>query len=181
MLQYDEISLTFTAGYVCLCCVCSPVVVLGLSVRVSWYPMSWVRCGCCSDCDACTVVCVACVFAARLLVCQDDGSAGVGFGGGVVAVSAYMGGTRGSGVLASAVDVLEISVVRAVGGVYGMGMCLARGGVGGVGGEWVTGLVLGFTNYGGTWGSGVCVLVAVVWVVLGRVGGRLGPGSGRVG
>ena len=32
-------------------------------------------------------------------------------------------------------------------------MCLARGGVGGVGGEWVTGLRLGFTNSGGTWGK----------------------------
>ena len=31
-------------------------------------------------------------------MCEGDGSAGVGFGGGVVAVSAYMGGTRGSGV-----------------------------------------------------------------------------------
>ena len=36
----------------------------------------------------------------------------------MVAVSAYMGGTRGSGVLASAGDVLEISVVRGVCGVY---------------------------------------------------------------
>ena len=35
-LQYDEISLTFTTGSVCLCGVCSPVVVLGLSVRLSW-------------------------------------------------------------------------------------------------------------------------------------------------
>ena len=34
-LQYDVISLTFTAGSVCLCGVCSPVVVLGLSVRLS--------------------------------------------------------------------------------------------------------------------------------------------------
>ena len=34
-LQYDEISLTFTAGSVCVCCVCSPVVVPGLSVRLS--------------------------------------------------------------------------------------------------------------------------------------------------
>ena len=42
-LQYDEIYLTFTAGYVCLCGVCSPVVVLGLSVRLLWYPMLWVR------------------------------------------------------------------------------------------------------------------------------------------
>ena len=42
-MQYDEISLSFTAGSVRLCGVCSPVVVLGLSVRLSWYPMSWVR------------------------------------------------------------------------------------------------------------------------------------------
>ena len=31
-LQYDEVSLTFTAGPVCLCGVSSPVVVLGLSL-----------------------------------------------------------------------------------------------------------------------------------------------------
>ena len=42
-LQYDEISLTFTARSVFLCGVCSPVIVLGLSVRLSWYPMLWVR------------------------------------------------------------------------------------------------------------------------------------------
>ena len=34
-LQYDEISLNFTAGPVCLCSVSSPVVVLGLFVRLS--------------------------------------------------------------------------------------------------------------------------------------------------
>ena len=34
-LQYDDISLTFTAGYVCLCGGCSHVVVLGLSVKLS--------------------------------------------------------------------------------------------------------------------------------------------------
>ena len=34
-LQYDEIYLTFTAGSVCLCGVSSPVVVLGLFVRLS--------------------------------------------------------------------------------------------------------------------------------------------------
>ena len=34
-LQYDEISLTFTAGPVCLCGVSSPVVVLGLFVMLS--------------------------------------------------------------------------------------------------------------------------------------------------
>ena len=38
-LQYDEIYRTFTAGSVCLGGVCSPVLVLGLSVRLSWYTM----------------------------------------------------------------------------------------------------------------------------------------------
>ena len=38
-LQYDKIYLIFTTGYVCLCGVCSRVVVLGLSLRLSWYPM----------------------------------------------------------------------------------------------------------------------------------------------
>ena len=37
-LQYDEISLTFTAGSVCFCGVCSHVVVFGLSVRLSRFP-----------------------------------------------------------------------------------------------------------------------------------------------
>ena len=41
-LQYDETYLTFTAGSVALCCVCGLVVVFGLSVRLSWYPM-WMR------------------------------------------------------------------------------------------------------------------------------------------
>ena len=38
-LQYEEISLTFTAGSVSLCCVCNHVVVFGLSVWLSLYPM----------------------------------------------------------------------------------------------------------------------------------------------
>ena len=38
-LQYDEISLTFTAGSVSLYCICSHVVVFGVSVRLSWYPV----------------------------------------------------------------------------------------------------------------------------------------------
>ena len=42
--------------------------------------------------------------------CEGDGNAGVGSVGGVVVVSAYMGRTRGSGVLASARDVLEMIV-----------------------------------------------------------------------
>ena len=41
-LHYDEIYLTFTAGSVSLCCICSYVVVFGLSVRLSSYPM-WMR------------------------------------------------------------------------------------------------------------------------------------------
>ena len=36
-------SLTFNARPMCLCGVCSPVVVLGLSARLSWYPMLCVR------------------------------------------------------------------------------------------------------------------------------------------
>ena len=63
-LQYDEISLTFTAGPVCLCGVSSHVVVLGLFVRLS--STLCCVCGCCGDCDACTVVCVACVCAVRV-------------------------------------------------------------------------------------------------------------------
>ena len=43
----------------------------------------------------------------------------------MVAVSAYMGGTRGSGVLSSAGDVVEMIVVRGLGGVCDMCMCLA--------------------------------------------------------
>ena len=42
-------------------------------------------------------------------------------------MSAYMSGTRGSGVLSSTCDVL----VRGVVGVCAMCMCLGRGGVGG--------------------------------------------------
>ena len=93
------------------------------------------------------------MFAARLLGWEGDSNAGVGFGGGVVAVTAYMGGTCGSGVKTSAGDVLYMRVVRGVGGVCDMCMCLARGGMGGAVGEWVTGLGLGFTNSGGTWGK----------------------------
>ena len=57
--------------------------------------------------------------------CEGDGNSGVGYAVGVVAASAYMGGTRSSGVLSSA---CEMSVARRVGGVCDMCMCLARGG-----------------------------------------------------
>ena len=58
--------------------------------------------------------------------CEGDSNSGVGSGRVVVAVNAYMGGTRGSGVLYSAGDVLEMSVVSGVGGVCDM--CMAQGG-----------------------------------------------------
>ena len=67
-------------------------------------------------------------------------------------MSACMSVTSGSGVLSSTGDVLEMSVVRGVGGVYDMCMCLARGGVGGEGREWMRELGLGFTNPVGTGG-----------------------------
>ena len=63
-------------------------------------------------------------------------------------MSAYMSGIRGSGVLSSTGDVL----MRGVGGVCDMCMCLARGGVGGEGGKWMRELGLGFTNPLGTGG-----------------------------
>ena len=120
------------------------------------------------------------MFAARLLECEGDGHAGVGSGGGVVAVSAYMGGTRGSCVLASAGDVLEMSVVRGVDGVCDMCMCLALSGVGSVGGEGVTGLGLGFTNSGGTWGKwDMCLCFGCGGAdVVGEWVGGLGRGLG---
>ena len=78
-------------------------------------------------------------------------------------MSACMSGTRGSGVLFSTGDVLEMSVVRGVGGVCDMCMCLARGGVGGEGGEWIRGLVVGFTNPVRTGGSVRRVSVFGLW------------------
>ena len=71
-----------------------------------------------------------------MLGCEGDGNAGVGSGGGVVAVSVYIGGTCGLCVLSSAGDLLEMSVVRGVGGVCDMCMYWARVGVVGV---WVCG------------------------------------------
>ena len=65
------------------------------------------------------------------------------WGGGVICVLVsaeheWVGGTRDSGIVSSAADVLGRSVVRrmkGVGGVCEMCMCLARGAVGGEGGE----------------------------------------------
>ena len=66
----------------------------------------------------------------------------------VVVVSACMSGTHGSGVLSSTCDVL----VRGVGGVCDMCMCVARCGVVGKRGEWMREFGFGFTNPVGTGG-----------------------------
>ena len=68
--------------------------------------------------------------------CDGDGNAGVGDIYEVVVSAGHVGGTRGSGIVSSAADVLWMSVVRemrGVGGVCEMCMCLARGCVGGEG------------------------------------------------
>ena len=60
-------------------------------------------------------------------------------------------------------------------------MCLARGGVGGVGGECVTVLGLGFTNSGGTcgeWDMCLCFGCHDVGGVWGEYVGGLGQGLG---
>ena len=59
--------------------------------------------------------------------CEGDGNAGVGDGGGVVAVSVwheYGIGTHDSGIVFSAADVLGISVVVGLEGVGGV--CIVR-------------------------------------------------------
>ena len=63
-LQYDEIPLILTAGSVCSCHVYNHVAILGLSVKLSWYPMRR-----CDDCGACT----ACVYAEIVSGCESDG------------------------------------------------------------------------------------------------------------
>ena len=73
--------------------------------------------------------------------------------------------------MSNAADVLWNSVVRGmrgVGGVCEMCMCLARGGVGGEGDEWMRGLGLGFTNPVGTGGVlDVCLCFGCGWWGLG--------------
>ena len=91
---------------------------------------------------------------------------GWGSGGGVVAVSACMSGKHGSGVLSSKGDMLEMSVVRGIGGVCDMCMCL---------GEWMRELGLGFTNPVGTTGG---VLDMCLCFGCGGVGGVDGEGVG---
>ena len=75
----------------------------------------------------------------------------------MVAVSAgheYVGGTRGSGIVSNANNVLWISVVRGMRGIGGLceNVCLAWGSVGGEAGELIRGLGLGFINPVGTGG-----------------------------
>ena len=95
----------------------------------------------------------------------------------MVAVSAYMGGTRCSGVLSSAGDVLEMSVVRGVGGVCDMRMCLVRGGAGCVAGEWVWALQI-LVEQGGKWDMCLCFGCGSVGGVVGEWLGGLGQGLG---
>ena len=85
----------------------------------------------------------------------------------MVEVSACMSDIRGSGVLSSTCDVLQMSVVRGLGEVCDMCMCLDRGGVGREGGEWMIELGFGFTNPVGTWG----VLYVCLCFGCGGVGG----------
>ena len=119
--------------------VCVLVLCLWSSLVCLW---GWcdTLCGCggCCDCDACTVVWVACVSAERVWWWEGDGNVGVGDGWAVVSAG-HVGGTRGLGIVSSAADVLWMSVVCGmwgVGEVCEMCMCLARGGVGG---KWVSG------------------------------------------
>ena len=93
----------------------------------------------------------------------------------VVVNAGHVGGTRGSGIVSSAADMLWMSVVsgmRGIGGVCEMCMCLARGGVGGEGGEWMRGLGLSFTNPVGTGGVlDMCLCFGCGGVGGERVGG----------
>ena len=88
----------------------------------------------------------------------------------MVMVSAgHVDGTRGSGVVSSAADVLWMSVVRGMRGLCEMFMCmcLAPGGVGREGSEWMRGLGLGFNNPVGT----VVVSDVYLYFGCGAVGG----------
>ena len=133
---------------------------------------------CGGDCDACAVVCVGCEYAERVRGYDGDRNYGVLDGVGVVVVNAvnsgheYLGGTRGSGSMSSASDVLIMRVVlvmRIVCGVCEMCMYLAWGGVGG---EWIRELGFVFINPVETGG------VLDVYLRLGCGGGG-GGGVGR--
>ena len=127
-------------------------VVLGLYVRLSWYPMLWVRWLWCMYCCLCCMCgCCENVRVTEMLVC--------GPGDVWLRWVRIWGGTRGSGALSSANYVWW----RGVGGVWHVHVFLARGAVRGLG--------LGFPNPGRTvgkwdmclvwfrwcWGGGECV------------------------
>ena len=84
------------------------------------------------------------------------------------AVSACMSGTCGSGVLSSTGDML----VRGVGGVCDMCMCLARGGVGGEGGEWMRELGLSIYQSCGDRGGVLDMCLCFSCGGVGGVGGE---------
>ena len=130
----------------------------------------------CGDCDPCTVVCVACVYAERVWGCENTG---VDDGWGVVVVSArHVGNTRGSGILSSAADVLGMSVVRGMRGVGGVcEMSVFGSGRRRKGDESLRVLGLGVTNPVGT---GEVVDVCLGCGGVGGVGRGLGTGSGRM-
>ncbi len=115
----------------------------------------------CSGCSVCGdrvagfvfSVCAEMRRSAARGVARGDGGAGDVRAGGGVSVGVYMGGTRGLGNFPFADDVCEISRMRGVMGVgelLTMCMCLAPGGVRGVGREWISGLGLGLGSPGGT-------------------------------
>ena len=95
----------------------------------------------------------------------------------VVVSAGHVGGTR---IMSSAANVLWMSVVHGMRGVGGVcEICLARGGVGVEGAEWMRGLSLGCTNPFGTGGVfDMCVFW--LWWCGWRVGRGVGPGTGVV-
>ena len=102
-----------------------------------------------------------------LRVCKGDGNAGM-----VMVSAGQVDGTRGSGIVSNAADVLLMSVVRVMRGVgeeCEMCMCLDRGGVSREGGgvswweNWVWALPI-LWQQGECW-TCVCIWVSVVWVV----------------
>ena len=128
-LQYEEISLTFTAGSVSLYCVCGRLLSVCEVVVVPYV-------------DAVVAVTVMRSLLFALHVCLLRECDGVrltamlvwrwtrcGDGRGVVSAG-HIGGTRGSGIVSSATDLLWMSVVRGmrgVGGVCEMCMCVGSG------------------------------------------------------
>ena len=101
-LQYDEISLTFTAGNVCLSDVCSHVIVFGLSVYTVYTVVTVML-----------ALFVLHVCMLRVRGCEDDGNSGMGTGG-CCECGMYMEGTRGLGFASTADDVLDMSEVHGV-------------------------------------------------------------------